>query len=430
MMNSDHRLRAFALATLSSLLLVACPHTDVTEIPFDSDPSILRGSWGGTVIEVCNKPFQLLDWNTPSGELLAARPYFRTASRQAGAKISVWNASSGTKKLEWDVPWPTAKNAEFIQTFQFAAFENQVAAYDTRRVLLFDRSNGAALGDLKPPAADGNTQDLNAVTLSTNLERYLRVIADKGYAYNNPGAIRAQVFEVGTGQRIFDLALGEPLMGLALNSDGSWVAVSLPKKGVTVYEVSSGKPLYNVSANSSGNLSFSPDSKLLSVPKDGGFQVWKLDNGQATPAQEGVQNAVGKLLISDGGCSVQLPSTDGIPGQRLDLEPLENVSITLELSASYVNKDSYTVAGTARFKNTTFTVSGKVNGKTSTEFLKPQHAPPQPIVAELNLLENGQSRYTFNLYGSPSYARYGSAYGGLSAVAWDDRLFSLELTKP
>jgi len=419
-----------ALVALCSTLLVACPHTDVTEVPFDSDASILRGSWNGTVTEVCNKPFELLDWNSSSQEVLGARPYLNTALRKYGARVSIWDALSGDKKLEWEIPWPAEKNTEYVRTFKYATFQNTVAAYDIRRVLLFDRSSGATLGSMNAPLNPLRELGQDTPTLSANLERYLRVIADTGYAYNNSGAIRAQVFEVKTGQLVMDLPLNEPLLGLAVNPEGSWVAISLPKKGVTVYEVSSGKQLYNLPSYQSGNPRFSADSKLISIPKDEGFEGWKLEQGQATRVESQEPNPTSPLSITDGGCSVQLVGTQGNPGRKLNLEPLENFPLSLDLNANYIDRNSYKVTGTARFKDKTFDVSGKVNGNTSTEFLKPQHAPPQPILAELNLLENGQGRYTFNLYGGPSYARYGSAYGGLSAVAWDDRLFSLELTKP
>ena len=429
MLNSVRFIRTSVLTVLCTGLLIGCDNPNLLKVNFDQDPGILRGSWSGTVVEECNKPFELLEWNTSSNELLAVRPYFNFSSLRNGARVSLWDTLSGNKKLEWEVPWPSEKNTEYGLPFKFVAFQNRVVAYDTRRVLVFDRSSGAALGSTNFPLAAN--LDLQRVSLSQNLERYARMIADVGYAYNNSGAIRAQVFKVETGQRLLDLPLNEPLMGLALNADGSWIAISLPKKGVTVYEVSSGKQLYNVPSYQSGDPSFSPDSKRLGVPKDGSFRVWKLEDGKASPTDDTIQTSINPLTITNGGCSVQLVNPDATPGQKLALETLENFPLTLELNATYGNLDHYTVSGSARFRNSTFAVEGKVNGNKDNQFIQSRGRPPQLPQAELKLLRDGVVRYTFQLMGGRGAASYFSdGYSALGMVEGEDRRFSLKLNKP
>jgi dipeptidyl aminopeptidase/acylaminoacyl peptidase len=91
------------------------------------------------------------------------------------------------------------------------------------------------------------------------------------------GEKSAKTWDVKTRRERLKMDFGHPISGIALNNDGTMLALAGESIGVELLDAITGKHLVRLSGAETGDVAFSPDGKLLAVGgADNTVKVWKL----------------------------------------------------------------------------------------------------------------------------------------------------------
>lgn len=451
---------------LAGLALVICA-CQPTPVNINTDPSILRGAWAGTISRACNTGISSLAWSL-DGAFLAT----------AGTELVLWNATDGTRVRtiaglgvyeRYDLRWSADGKRLAVVRFTNPGV----------RVQVFDPSSGALI----------STRDFalnfRAVNLSDDLETLVGVIDATANAQIAPQTspippplppARIVLWSVSTGLEKRSLALGAVAVNeLALNADASRFAVGINNATVTLFDATDTPRELVVGPNDFvSSLLWSADGTQLSALLIGKLRTWKAADGALVRDLE-IGNAYGyaPTLSRDGkrfaivrdpntlelwnletsakissitlanpylgglstmrfnpassqlgfieqyACELRVVNAnDGSSLRNLTVDQAESKTITLELQVQFKNEYSYTISGTASVQGEpAYTVKGE--GYVSGNQILVQNEPYGPQFAQIGLRDaNGKVIWGQEppaegvYYGSNALLYTGSAYSG------------------
>jgi WD40 repeat protein len=448
----------------TALALCACPRTPVN---INTDPSILRGAWVGTISRPCQTNIADLAWS-PDGTLIAT----------AGTELALWNATDGTR-----VRTIAALSADERYELHWSADGKRLAVlrltYPGLRVQVFNPSNGAII----------STRDFGlnfrSVTLSDDLETLIGVINASASGQVTPQTsppppplqtVRLVLWNLNTGLEKRSIALGAVLVNdLVVNADASRFAVGVNNAIIKIFDGTDTprelviepndvilKLLWNPAGTRLSALlisklrtwnaadgaivrdldigtaygyapTISPDEKRFAIARDPNtLELWNLETSAKVSSTTLTNPYVGSLsalrfnptssqlgFVEQNVCDLRLlNASDGSSLRNIAVDQAESKTITLELQAQFKDEYSYTISGTASVQGEpAYTVQGK--GYVGYNQILVQAVPYQPQSAQIGLRDAtgkviwGQEPTTADLYyGSNGLFYSGAAYQG------------------
>jgi WD40 repeat protein len=443
------------------LLFVALSACQVIEVPFATDPSIMRGAWTGTIAPVCQTRLSGLSWS-PDGARIAT----------LGDALRLWNANSGA--LEYTIVtsadldhfgW-NADGTKFGVAKVTAGIGIRTEVYDTATASLMGTQDLAVPyplliafnRDLSKLAVviEASSRDFTLVlwNLQTGIEQRRVRLGSEGYASSMAFSPDGSKVVVVTGNKIrlddagstlgtLEFFSGATPQALAWNADGTQLTAFGAGKART-WRVSDGAALRDTDFGSAYAPTISLDAKRLALMRYTGLEVWNLETGAKLfelPGERVEHLAfnpdLSKLAFgSPNRCTLSiLNASNGAVAGSILLEPSDPIrTISLELQAQYVNERGYSITGTATVQGEpAYTVQGQ--GYMGSGQILKLTPPPLPQSVQIALRDQAGTI----IWGKPptDYGQYyaqntliygGSKYEGAWANA-NSKTYALSLKR-
>jgi WD40 repeat protein len=472
-------MRSTWMLVYTALALCACLRAPVN---INTDPSILRGAWVGTLSRPCQTGISDLAWS-PDGTLIAT----------AGTELALWNAADGAR-----VRTIAALSANERYELHWSADGKRLAVlrftYPGVRVQVFDPSSGAII------SARDFALNFQSVTLSDDLETLVGAInasangqvAPQTSPPVQPLPVRIVLWNLGTGLEKRSIALGAVLVNdLVINSDASRFAVGVNNASIKIFDATDtprelviepsnfiSKLFWNAAGTrlnavlisklrtwnaSDGAVvrdleigtdygyapTISSDEKRFAIARDPNtLELWNLETSAKVSSITLTNPYVGGLsalrfnpassqlaLIEQNACDLRvLNASDGSSIRNLTLDQAESKTITLDLQAQFENEDRYAINGTSSVQGeAVYIVKGE--GYVGYNQILVQTAPYQPQSAQIGLRDAtgkviwGQEPTTADpYYGSSGLFYSGAAYQGMWQAA-NGKRFEVKLQR-
>ena len=256
---------------------------------------------------------------SPDGAILASSGEKQLSGSGPGSngELRLWQAPTGKLlSARETAPWAVNVKGFFTQNsllttrYSFNTCGRGGGAADVALWNVADLLSAPG-GEVKPVWSKGGT----GVVLSA--DRRVMASSAENTACLYPTLVRA--WDTGSGAPLADdLAFNNVTIGhaLALNSDGTALAIGLSDGTFGLWDAHTGQPLYtaappggNVSVTS---LTYSPDGRLLMAGNsDGAVQVWDTASHRLVHTLEGHTAAVTKVELDDEGRLLISKSDDG-----------------------------------------------------------------------------------------------------------------------
>jgi WD40 repeat protein len=442
------------MTAFATLALCACMRTPVN---INTDPSILRGAWVGTLNHPCQPGISDLAWS-PDGSLIAT----------AGTELALWNATNGTR-----VRTIAGLNVYERYELHWSADGKRLAVLRFTspgvRVQIFDPANGAMIG------ARDFALNFQAVTLSDDLETLIGVVNATPIGQVRPQTspppppllpVRIVLWSVSTGLEKRSIALGAVSVNdLALNGDATRFAVGVNDATIKLFDatdtprdlaVGSDNVISRLLWNAAGTrlsalligklrtwnaadgavvrdldigtnygyaLTISPDEKRFAITRDPQtLELWNLSAGAKISSTALTNPYLGGLsavrfnpassqlgFIEQNVCDLRvLNASDGSSATSVTVDQVESKTITVDFQAQFKDEYSYTITGTATVQGEpAYTVKGE--GYVGYNQVLVQTPAPAPRGAQIGLYDaNGKVVW------GQDFA--GGAYSGLNTL--------------
>ncbi len=262
---------------------------------------------------------------SPDGSILASSGEKQLSGSGPGSngELKVWKAPTGDllSTRETD-PWAVTVRGFFTQStllttrFSFNTCGRGGGAADVALWNLDDLRSTPG-GEIKPVWSHGGTAGGTGLALSADG----RVMASSVGTIACPNTlVRVRAWDTGSGAPLADLTFNNVAdgHGVALNPDGTVLAIGLGDGTFGLWDARTGQPLYTFTPPEQAqtvsvtSLTYSPDGSLLIAGKsDGHIQMWNTANHQLVHTLEGHTAAVTKFELADEGRLLISKSGDG-----------------------------------------------------------------------------------------------------------------------